>query len=300
MGLDFKFEENPDYGVAQSVTPLVTRVLCENPSPFTYTGTGTYLIGTEDLAIIDPGPLNDDHLTALLKAVDGRPVNAILITHNHSDHSPLAIRLAEAVKAPILGSALPESLKIPDEGNPLDAGLDRRYRPDLEIEDGHLVCGKGWTLKTIHTPGHISHHISFFLEEENSLFCGDHIMGWSTSVIIPPEGHLRSYLKSLQELMEMDLARLYPTHGKPIDNPTKFMRATIVHRHMREGQIVTCLKEGRQTIMEMVTHMYKSVDKKLHGAAALSVSAHLIALIEEGKVTQSEHEDLISATFTLT
>lgn len=298
MTLNFKYEENPDYGTAQIISPLITRVLCNNPSPFTYTGTGTYIIGSTDLAVIDPGPLDDDHLKALLAAIDGRPVKAILITHNHADHSPLALKLAAAVGAPILGSKLPESLMNPDKGNPLDAGMDRSYAPDQIIKDGDDIAGEGWTLRTIHTPGHISHHISFHLLEENSLFCGDHIMGWSTSVIIPPEGHLRSYLASLHDLMALDLDRIYPTHGLPINNPTKFMRATVIHRHMREGQIVSCIKEGRTTVADMVAHMYKSVDKRLHGAAGLSVMAHLIALMEDGKAS-ADGEDLKTANFRL-
>lgn len=298
MALDFTFEENPIYGTAQHWSPLVTRVLCNNPSPFTYTGTGTFIVGTTDLAVIDPGPLDTDHLNALISAIDGRPVKAILITHNHADHSPLAPQLAAATGAPILGSALPESLINPDTGNPLDSGLDRHYSPDKVIENGDQITGEGWTMQVIHTPGHISHHISFHLLEENSLFCGDHMMGWSTSVIIPPEGHLRSYLISLNDLIDRDFDTLYPTHGLAIQKPTKFMRATVIHRHMREGQIITCLKEGLTTIPAMVAHMYKAVDKKLHGAAGLSVMAHLIALIEDKKVT-ADSEDLWAATYRL-
>lgn len=299
MGLNFKQETAPKYGVATPWSPLVTRVLCKNPSPFTYTGTGTFIIGNTDVAIIDPGPDNEDHLKALLKAIGDRPVRGILITHNHTDHSPLAVKLAEATSAPIIGPKLPDAFIEAGEGAvKMDAGLDHTYAPDQIITDGQAISGEGWTLKAVHTPGHVSHHMSYHLIEEKSLFCGDHIMGWATSVIIPPEGNLRAYLKSLSDLLGQGYERFYPTHGLAIDNPDKFMRATIVHRHMREGQILSCIKDGRSTVADMVGHMYKNVDVRLHGAAALSVMAHLIALLEEGKIT-ADQKDLKSAVFHL-
>jgi glyoxylase-like metal-dependent hydrolase (beta-lactamase superfamily II) len=263
-------------GDAMTLSPLVTRVLAPNPSPFTYTGTQTYVIGTEDLAVIDPGPAEPAHLDALLRAIDGRPVKAIICTHTHRDHSPGAAPLKTATGAAIIGCA---AFSIDDDGPRADAAFDTGYAPDAVLSDGDAVSGKGWTLRAIHTPGHTSNHLCYALEEEGALFTGDHVMGWSTSVVSPPEGDMTAYMGSLQKLMEREDAIYYPAHGEAIEQPRRLVRGMIGHRRMREGQILRFLeRNGTSAIPDMVLEMYKGVDPGLHPAAGRSVRAHLIDL----------------------
>ncbi len=299
MALKFAKEDNPIYGTAQKASKLITRVLAPNPSHFTYTGTGTYIVGTDDLAIIDPGPMMIEHGEALLKAINGRHVSAILITHNHIDHSPLSNWLRDKTGAPIMGYGIHTEAKQNEDGKiQLDAGWDQTFDPDKQLRHGDVIKGPDWTIKTIHTPGHTSNHLCFELKEENALFSGDHLMGWSTSVIIPPDGNLRDYLLSLKLLLELNHDIIYPTHGLAIEKPYRYIRATIIHRQMREAQVLRCLERGDNTLTLMVGHMYKDLDKRLHGAAGLSVLSHLIALLEEGKIS-ADRQDHYKAIFSI-
>src|SRR4051812_33107891 len=207
-------EQQP--GVPQVLEPLVTRVLANNPSPFTHTGTRTHLVGTSDLAVIDPGPDDPAHIEALLRAIDGRPVTAIVITHTHRDHSPAAAPLKAATGAPIIGCA---PLALADDGPRADSAFDTTYAPDRVLADGETLTGDGWTIRAVATPGHTSNHLCYAIEESGALFTGDHVMGWSTSVVSPPDGDMGAYLASLQKLQEREDKVYYPAHGEAVTNP---------------------------------------------------------------------------------
>ena len=279
MATPFDPAEMPT-GTLRQLSPLVGRVLAPNPSPFTYTGTQTYLVGTSDLAVIDPGPDDPAHLAALLSAIGERPVRAILCTHTHRDHSPAARPLAERIGAPIIGCA---PLTLDDDGPRADAAFDAGYRPDRILADGERVSGAGWTLEAVATPGHTSNHLCFALREESVLFTGDHVMGWATSVISPPDGDMSDYMRSMQRLLDRRDAIYYPAHGEPVDNPQRLVRGMMGHRKQREGQIVRFLeRNGASEIPDMVAEMYKGVDPRLYGAAGRSVLAHLIDLDGRG------------------
>lgn len=270
----------PPFGLLQQISPLVGRVLAHNPSPFTFTGTQSYLVGKGDLAVIDPGPNEPDHLAALIAGIGGRPVRAILCTHTHRDHSPAARPLAEATGAPVIGCA---PLTLEDDGPRADAAFDAGYRPDRVMEDGEQVAGAGWTLEAVATPGHTSNHLCFALVEEQALFTGDHVMGWSTSVISPPDGDMTAYMRSMQRLLDRSDTVYYPAHGDQVDNPQRLVRGMIGHRKQREGQILRFLeRNGVSAIPDMVAEMYKGVDSYLHPAAARSVLAHLLDLDQRG------------------
>ncbi len=263
-------------GDAIALSPLVTRVLAPNPSPFTYTGTQSYLVGTTELAVIDPGPNEEAHLAALLRAIAGRPLKAILCTHTHRDHSPAAAPLAALTGATIIGCA---PFAIKDDGPRADASFDPGYAPDTVLTDGDVVTGEGWTLRAVYTPGHTSNHLCYALEEEGALFTGDHVMGWSTSVVSPPDGDMAAYMASLAKLMERPDKVYYPAHGEAVEKPQRLVRGMIGHRRMREGQILRFLtNNGASAIPAMVLEMYRGIDPGLHPAAGRSVQAHLIDL----------------------
>lgn len=279
---DFAFE----YGRVDQVSPLIRRVIARNPGPFTFTGTGTYLVGNSgpgaQIAVIDPGPLDDDHLAALLAAADGQTVTAVLVTHAHRDHAPLARPFASHVGAPVL-AARPSDRTV-HASSALDEDEDEAFSPDVILNDGDLIRGDGWTLETLATPGHASNHLAFLLREENALFSGDHVMGWSTTVVAPPDGDMRAYMASLDSVIARKPAIIWPTHGPPVTEPEPFLAAYRAHRTDREAQILSRLGEGAQRIPDMVATLYAAVDSRLWPAAALSVWAHLIALEETGRV----------------
>ncbi len=279
---NFEFE----YGRCDQLSPLIQRVIADNPGPFTYTGTGVYIIGGESVVVIDPGPNTENHRAALWKALEGRTVSHVLVTHHHMDHSPLAKPLAAAHGCDVHGYGL--QMREPEGGEVrLEAGDDLTFRPDVELRDGDVIKGEGWTLEALHTPGHTSNHLCFALQEENILFSGDHIMGWSTSVVSPPDGHMGDYLSSLERVKSRNFTRIWPTHGTSIDNPTEFVSEYIAHRYIREDQILDAIKGGLHAITDMVASIYKDVDKRLHPAAAHSVLAHLIHMEETGRVTSN-------------
>ena len=270
-----------DYGRVDQVSPLIRRVVANNPGPFTFLGTGTYIVGRGEVAVIDPGPDMADHLEALLAAVMGERVTHILTTHTHADHSPLAHPMASRTGATVIGRASPGALPSTIE---LDEPGEGEFRPDIEVADGERIKGPGWTLEAIATPGHISNHVCYALLEENALFSGDHVMGWSTTVISPPHGDMTDYYASLDVVAARGFATLWPTHGPPVTEVAPFLQAYKAHRLDRERQILEVLAEGPRRIADMVPVMYAAVDPRLHPAAAHSVFAHLIHLVRQGQV----------------
>ncbi len=285
-----------EYGKASQLSPLISRVVCNNPSPFTFYGTGTYLVGRNNLVIIDPGPDDDNHLSALLKAINGRNVSHILITHPHADHSPLARKLSDVTGAKIWGKAEEKAHK--PISNETEEGDDTGFCPDFAINDGQIIQCDGFEIECIATPGHTSGHFCFGLPFENVLFSGDHIMGWSTSVILPPNGNMNQYIKSLEKIRASQFETLYPTHGAPIPNPHEFIDAYINHRLEREKQVIECLKNNISKISDMVPLLYANVDKRLWPAAARSIHAHLIRLVEN-KIVQSNNKNDIASDYNI-
>lgn len=278
----------PPTGVPIQLEPLVTRILAPNPSPYTYTGTQTYLVGTDDVAVIDPGPADPDHLAALEAAIGGRPVRAILVTHHHRDHSPASRPLAAATGAPIIGAA---PIARAGEGGVVEAAFDADYAPDRVLAEGDSVGGTGWTLAAVETPGHTSRHLAFALPETGALFSGDHVMGWSTSVVSPPDGDMGAYMASLEKLLARDDRLYYPGHGEAVENPRRLVRGMLGHRRQREGQILRFLREGGASeVPAMTRRLYVGLDERLLGAAERSVLAHLLDLGARGLVTRGGRE----------
>lgn len=329
MAIPYVTDIDPAYGQVVELSPLVRRVVANNPGRFTYTGTGTYIIGRGQVAVIDPGPDDDDHVAALLAAVAGEEVSHIVATHTHRDHSPACRALQTATGAPTYGYGphpvadaeaveaakattwdvlmpTPEELeelkksmghkpRDPDaddgEGHDQEEPGDMAFSPDVEVAHGERVDGGTWTLEALHTPGHIANHLCFSLMEEQRLFSGDHVMGWSTSVIPSPEGSMTDYLASLDLLLERNEHFFHPTHGPEIPDPIEFTRALIAHRHDRERQILDCLSSGPKTIPEMVTTMYTATPHILHMAAGQSVYSHLLHMAADGRVDTDDGLD---------
>ncbi|MXP27712.1 MBL fold metallo-hydrolase [Porphyrobacter algicida] len=272
-------------GAAEQIEPLIRRVLAPNPSPYTYTGTQTYVVGAgAGCAVIDPGPDDPAHLAALEAAIGGEPVHAIMCTHTHRDHSPASRPLAQRTGAPIVGCA---PLAFDVDGPRADEGFDPDYEADRVLADGEAMTGPGWTLRAVATPGHVSNHLCFALEESGALFTGDHVMGWSTSVVVPPDGDMGQYMRSLGLLHEREDRIYYPAHGPAVDKPRQLVRGMIGHRRQRENQIMRLLGEAPRAVEQLVERMYKGLDPRLTKAAGLSVSAHLIDLERRGLVGRS-------------
>jgi glyoxylase-like metal-dependent hydrolase (beta-lactamase superfamily II) len=271
-----------EYGAVDQVSPLIRRVIARNGGPFTYTGTGTYIVGKGQVAVVDPGPLIDDHIEALTAALAGETVSHILITHTHLDHSPAAAPLKDATSARTFGYGPHGQGKL-ETGIVIEEGGDQEFKPDVTVRHGDVIQGDGWTIDSVYTPGHTSNHMCFALREEKALFTGDHVMGWSTSVVGPPDGDMTAYMDSLKLLLTRDDANYWPTHGPAVRDPKPFVKAFIAHREEREEQIAACLVQGVTSIKDMVAAMYADVDKRLHPAAALSVFAHLLNMISTGR-----------------
>ena len=276
------------HGRPDRVSPLIRRVIAANPGPFTYTGTGTYIVGRDGagagagVAVIDPGPPDDAHLAALLTAVQGQRVSHVLVTHTHRDHSPLARPFARAVGAPVLAARPPA--RVVHASGALDEDDDESFAPDEILSGGEVLAGDGWTMEAMATPGHASNHMAFVLREENALFSGDHVMGWSTTVVAPPDGDMAAYMASLDAVIARGFSTIWPTHGAPITEPGPFLAAYRAHRLDREAQILAQLDGGSRRIADMVPILYAAVDPRLWPAAGLSVLAHLIALERTGRV----------------
>jgi glyoxylase-like metal-dependent hydrolase (beta-lactamase superfamily II) len=268
-----------DYGVIEPVSPLIRRIVAHNPGPFTFLGTGTYVIGRGQVAVIDPGPAEPAHVDALLAALAGETVSDILITHTHIDHSPAAAALKAATGALCLGFGPHGAV-----GETGEAGADLAFVPDRRLADGEIVEGPGWRLEALHTPGHASNHLCFALAEERALFSGDHVMGWSTTVIVPPDGDMAAYMRSLDRLQRREDAIYWPTHGGPIRAPRDHLAELTAHRRKRRAAILAAMRDRPVAPAELVAGIYRDIDPRLVGAAAQSVLAHLIELAEEGLV----------------
>ena len=286
MGLEFDTRFEPAHGKAVPVAPRIVRVTANNPGPFTFHGTNSYIIGSDCLAVVDPGPEDDDHFEALLQAIRGRPVSHIFVSHTHRDHSPLAARLKQATGAVVCaeGPHRPARPLRIGEINPLDAAADTGFEPDRLLSDGETIDGDGWTLSTILTPGHAANHAVFALDGAGILFSADHVMAWSTTIVAPPDGAMADYMASLERLIGRDDGLLLPGHGGPVANPQPFLRALKAHRKMREKAILERIQGGDRLIPDIVKAIYRNTDPRLHGAAALSVLAHLEDLTARGAV----------------
>ncbi|MBO6570704.1 MAG: MBL fold metallo-hydrolase [Alphaproteobacteria bacterium] len=289
--IPFVHEIDIEYGRVDQVSPLIRRVTANNPGGFTFKGTGTYIVGQGNVAVIDPGPLNEAHIAALLKAVEGETVTHVLITHCHSDHSPAAAPFKAATGAKTYAYG-PHGSGKPQDNVEVEAGADRDFVPDIEIRHGDVIEGDGWTVECVFTPGHTSNHMCFALREEKALFSGDHVMGWSTTVVSPPDGDMATYMASLELLLTRDDEIYWPTHGPAITEPKPFVQAYMDHRDDRERQIIEQISDGRATIPEMVPVMYAAVDPRLHAPAARSVLAHLVRMVGDGRVTCDGGPDL--------
>ncbi len=308
MSIPFVTLAEPRYGEPVQLTSRITRLVAENPSKFTYHGTGTYIVGEgRQVAVVDPGPQLDSHRDALAAALRGREVVAICITHCHADHSPLAAWLTAETGAPTIGFGPHPRLDDPDADEPIAGGdggtgegaedaaggaavveetTDYDFEPHQRVADGELaIAGPGFTLRAVHTPGHTSNHLCFALAEEDALFTGDHVMGWSTTVIAPPDGDMAAYLDSLRRVMARTDRVLWPTHGAPVTEPGPYLEAFLAHRLDREAQVLAAVRSGRAEVAEMVALLYADVREELHKPAGRSVLAHLMKLVADGLVT---------------
>ena len=288
--ISFNQEINFEYCVAKTVAPSVRRIVAENASALTFKGTNTYIVGKGDVAVIDPGPDIDAHHDALLSELKNERVTHILLTHTHVDHCEGLKKLKDATGAVIVGygardKSIRDSFKIRPSNKEF---IDWDFAPEQELKDGDTLTGSGWEIKAIHTPGHAPDHLCYALSEENVLFSGDHVMAWNTSVIAPPEGHMGSYLNSLQVLLPRSEDVYFPGHGGRISSPQRVVKAYLVHRMWREAAIFKAIKDGYDTIPKICPKVYPDVDDALYGACALSILAHLEYLCERALVVPSE------------
>jgi len=279
------------YGAVDQVAPGIRRVIAENPSPFTLYGTGTYILGTGEVAVIDPGPADAAHIEALLQAVSGETITHILVTHTHMDHSPGCRLLQDLCDAKTYAYGPHGAGKL-EQGVPVEEGGDMEFQPDELVRHGDVLQGGDWSVECVYTPGHTSNHMCFQLRESKALFTGDHIMGWSTSIISPPDGDMQAYLASLELLLERDDEVYWPTHGPAITEPKALVRAFIEHRREREAQIMSCISEGVELIADMVPLMYKGTPEFMYPAAARSVFAAVEYMVKRGELKTDDRVNL--------
>ena len=287
-------------GVVDEVVPGVRRILCNNPSPFTFTGTVSYIVGRGNVAIIDPGPDDEAHAKALLDAVRGETVTHILVTHTHRDHSPNAARLAAATGAKVYAEG-PHRASRPayaSETRTTESGGDWDFRPDVILKDGEIIRGDGWTLEAISTPGHTANHMAFAWPERKLMFIGDHVMGWSTSIVAPPDGSMVDYMASLEKLTHRAEQLYFSGHGPEIPDAVRFVKFLIRHRKAREVSILHRLAKGEADIPTIVRASYIGIDPRLMGAAGYSVLAHLEDLVARG-VVATDGDPVIGGTYRL-
>jgi glyoxylase-like metal-dependent hydrolase (beta-lactamase superfamily II) len=280
MSAELAFNRSVDvhYGVAEEVAPGVRRIVANNPSPYTFLGTNTYLVGSGDIAIIDPGPDDERHVQAIAEATKGMRITHILITHSHRDHCDGARALQEALGGEILSCGAGAAGLGSDF-------VDEAFVPDRKIEDGEEVRGRGFALDVLHTPGHAPDHLCFALVGQRTVFTGDHVMGWNTTVIAPPEGNMAKFLGSMQRLLKRHDKIFLPAHGGRILTPQRVVKAYVMHRQWRENTILACLEDGGRTIPQIVAKIHGGLDPELKDAASLSVLAHLEYLGERHMVT---------------
>lgn len=285
-GPDFNLEFQPAYGQAVPVAEGVERITVNNPSPFTFHGTNSYIVGKRSVAVVDPGPRDEAHFQALMQALKGREVTHIAVSHTHRDHSPLARRLKEATGALIVAEGPHRAARPLHEGetNPFAESSDMDFVPDIALADGETVAGDGWALTALLTPGHTANHAAFALEGTGTVFSADHVMAWATSIVAPPDGAMSDYMASLEKLLTRDDRLYLPGHGGALVEPAAFLRGLRAHRRMRERAVLERIRAGDSAIPEMVKVIYASTDPRLHGAAALSVLAHIEDLVERGQV----------------
>ena len=296
---------NPPSGISEDIYPNLKRIIAPNPSPMTFWGTNTYILGTNELAIIDPGPAVQSHFDAIMSSLNiNQSITHILITHSHIDHSPLAKQLSERTSAPILAfgessagkSAIMTNLKNLDGGE----GIDYDFKPDVTLNDNQILKNKEWCIKSLHTPGHMGNHLCFSWEGENILFSGDLVMGWATSMVSPPDGDLTDFMNSIKSLKLRSPDKLFfPGHGAPIENPSLRLQELYEHRKKREREILLALETGLATISEITESVYADLDKKLITAAKRNVLAHLIDLTSR-KICKVSKEITTNSRFTLT
>jgi hydroxyacylglutathione hydrolase len=288
MSNDIPFDKTLDLApdTVDEVIPGVRRIMANNPGPFTFKGTISYVIGKGNVAIVDPGPDDPTHIGALLEAVRGETVSAIFVTHTHRDHSPAVPAVKAATGATVYAEGphrAARALHI-GEHNPLDASADRDFRPDVALKDGEIVTGNGWTIEAVATPGHTANHMAYAWKEKNLLFAGDHVMAWSTSIVAPPDGAMSDYMASLQKLARRAESIYLPGHGPAIKDAPRFVNYYILHRKAREASILHRLAKGETDIPTLVRAIYIGIDPRLTGAAGLSVLAHLEDLVARGLV----------------
>lgn len=299
MAIPFIKDIDLEYGRVDQVSPLLRRVIANNPGPFTFVGTGVFIVGRGEVAVIDPGPMDDAHFDALKAALEGETVKFVLVTHGHSDHSPLAKPLAEWAGCKVYA----KDAGCPTAKGELGSEDDVGFRPDVHIKDGDFFEGAGWTLEAIETPGHTKNHLCFGLKEENACLTGDHIMGWSTTIVAPPDGNMADYFRSLDKIEEREFETLWPTHGSPIEGKAfvrEFIQAYRQHRQDREDGVLAQLRAGTTNIPAMVETMYVGLEERLIPAACLSLLGHMIKLIDEGAVSTKDETPTIRSTFALT
>ncbi|MGE0766192.1 MAG: MBL fold metallo-hydrolase [Hyphomicrobiaceae bacterium] len=287
--IPFRKEMTFEYGVASQLYPGVQRIVANNPGPFTFKGTNTYLLGEgRDVALLDPGPDDDAHLAAIMGALDGRLITSIIITHTHRDHVDGLPRLKAETGAAVFGYGRKarnpgQAVKSPSGGE----SNDEDFVPDVALTDGSRFEGDGYSLTAVFTPGHAPDHLCFAIDGTGILLSGDHVMGWNTSVVAPPEGNMVAYMNSLDKLMQRQDAVFLPGHGGRIEQPQRVVKAFIMHRRMREQAILDCIRNGATSVPEVVAVVYRGLDTRLVRAASLSIAAHVESLVERGLVTSS-------------
>jgi glyoxylase-like metal-dependent hydrolase (beta-lactamase superfamily II) len=283
--LPFKTTMSFAYGEPRELAPGVVRVVANNPGPFTFKGTNSYLIGRAGLALIDPGPNDPAHLRAILAAAGGRPITHVVVTHTHRDHVAGIPALLASIQAKTAGFGLPPGRSQPQRtSTPTGEFTAFAFIADIPLSDGQRLAGEDWALTAVHTPGHAPDHLCYALEGTRILFSGDHVMGWNTSVVAPPEGNMGAYLRSLELLTQRDDATYFPGHGGQVEEPQRLVRAYLVHRRLREQAILECIRGGNNTVRGIVPVIYKGLDPRLLNAASLSVLAHVEHLMERGLV----------------
>ena len=294
--IPYRRELEFDYGSVSQIAPGIRRVIANNPGPFTFHGTGTYILGTGNVAVIDPGPDDEEHIGAILAALDGETISHILVTHTHMDHSPGCRPLQALTGAPTYAYGPNGAGKL-EQGVQVEEGGDMDFAPDHLVKHGDIIQGGDWTVECVYTPGHTSNHMCFALQEQKALFTGDHVMGWSTSIISPPDGDMAAYMQSLELLLERDDAVYWPTHGPSIIDPKTHVRAYIAHRIEREEQILKCIDEGTHSIRDMVPLMYRDTPEFMYPAAARSVLAAMENLLRKNQVVADGGEPSMDSVY---